>query len=624
MFIPPLLAERSAAAEGCAWRGGGLDGNRLSLFRLYPRAGKRIAFMNKLEETLASLAPGIRSCRLLDGEYISRQGLAIYFLPSAGVSLTQPGTVLGEAMASRSGLGCTMLEGVPDKIPSGAVVIGLYDDLKKVRPDLLQQVSPPVLPGEYTIVIEKNALITAQAQSGLVSGIQTLAMLILRHQEDRIHAAVIHDRPAKSRRGLVVEMKQHEVQPALLFQIMSFASTFKANHLEFALPFDFDPGAAPKLDAATQACRSNGMEIVVSQPFLVPLLLGQKQPAEVWSALKSAALTFDAGCVAFSDPCPDGIDQATARRLVEAIAENAGGAGRVAVDLSLIRRAGLGPETLDSPYLAVRHTVGTNELPEPAYRDKKLALVVESHLCGLSSIDVDSFHQRLDRASDWLGDGKDNGLLISFGNVGFSHIWQNCLPGAAAGLILGWGVPAVAEEATANFAELLYGDGGEDVMEVWRALGNIFPRGLSAAQEHRLGEIAFGAWPEKESDIELLTGINWQSVVEQINYIAGQLERIPSGLTRNRSTLSGPYLTLQSLAWLCRLSYLLPEMSLRLSKGQDDQQTAHLADELMKSFIEWRTYLVNLQNESGLSVIDMPRLDLMGNRLDYMCGERQE
>ncbi len=102
--------------------------------------------MSRLDDALEHLAPGVVACKDLGGVYNPRHGLAIYCLPTPEFSLSSPGVVLGEALAARSGLGCTLLEGVPVKVPEGAVVVGNHAALKALRPDLTEDIPEAAAP----------------------------------------------------------------------------------------------------------------------------------------------------------------------------------------------------------------------------------------------------------------------------------------------------------------------------------------------------------------------------------------------------------------------------------------------------------------------------------------------
>lgn len=581
--------------------------------------------MESLQDTLASLAPGVASSRPLEGEYNPRHGLAIYFLPTDGYPLIQPGTVLGEALASRSGLGCTMLEGIPQKIPNGAVVVGLYDDLQKVRPDLISGLVPPIIPGEYTIMTGKSTLITAASRDGLISGMHTLAMIILRHQEDTVPAAVVRDWPARNLRGLAIELGHNEIIPALLFQIMSFATTFKANFIEWIVPANLDTGALGNFHNLNDACHSSGVEISVAMPLLADVLAGNMPPRDAWRLLQTAAKVFDADRVALDDACPPGVDPEAARRVVESLMEEDHDLPPVMVDARLFAAAGVDLAALDPEVIVGRHRLAVpDDLPPPGLRDELVVLDVPAHTAGLSARSLEEFHTVLDAAHGWSGGDSRGNLIVSFRNIGIPHAWQNYLPAAAAGLIAGWGQPAAAEAATLSFAHLLYGDSGAVMTEIWRSLGNTFPGGLTPENERRLREIAFGSYPESDADRELLVGVDWQQTVERINHVAALLESVGTTLSRNKNTLTGPYLSLQMLAWLCRLAYLLPEVERLLTEGNDDVQAGRIADELMASYCEWREYIITLQGESGLETVDMSGLNAMGHRLGFICGAPHE
>lgn len=572
--------------------------------------------MDNLGETLSGLAPGVGEYRILEGEYNPRHGLAIYFLPSSGPSIAQPGTVLGEALASRSGLGCTLLEGIPPKVPSGAAVIGIYKDLLNARPDLLDNVPEIGKPGEYAVKLGRSCLVAGVDRDGLVAGIQTLAMTILRHPDQVMPSAVIIDSPKRLRRGLTIELRQEELSPALLFQIMSFAATFKANTIKWILPTTFDPGSVLNMEVVNLAASSNGFDTSVGMPLLAPLLAGEWQPADAWSSLRSAAKTFGATKAFLDDPCPDDIPQAKAKEIVDSIIHGDTGLAKVAVDVNLLLKAGIDPTTMNSTNLSVWARVNSPEdIPAVKYNGKPVPLDIPSHMCGLSSRGVEAFYDSLDAAASAL-DGEGS-LVVSFRGLGFSHAWQNYLSGAATGLIVAWGKPATAREAAASYSELLYGDAAANIMKIWGELSHLFPDNLDNTETRRLGEIAFGEWPESMADKAILAKIDWQKVVNDINNIAGRLETVTANLTRNRTTLSGPYLSLQILAWLCRLAILPPELE---AHGGDTQANS-IASELMKSFMEWRQYLENLQIESGMDLINMDKIDTMGTRIRFICGE---
>ena len=577
--------------------------------------------MARLEDTLNGLAPGVASFIPKAGSYGPRKGLAIYYLRPDGTPLTAPGTVLGEALASRSGLGCTMLEGVPAVVPTGAVVMGLFKDLQALRPDLVAGLPVPAA-SEYVVNIGSSVLIAAAAREGLINGMQTMAMVILRHQDDVLPAGIIHDRPLLAERGVAIELSREEIALPLLFQIVSFISTFKANALDWILPGDFSSAGVRDLDPVIQICHSFGVRTTVRLPWLGRILRGELGVHEAWSHIRVVARLFGASRAALDDPYLPGTPPALARELVDSAVNGDHGLEALEVDARLIEATGSIGLVLSGPGVRGWHRLDSpGRIPDPVLSRLPLRVEVPGNLPGLSAERMEDYFARLDAAGGWLTPRRYQSLVVSFRNLGVSHAWQNLLSPVATGLIRAWGVPPRAEEAGRSYAELLYGAGAGAVIDVWQALSAAFPPGLSGAGERRLREIAYGDWPESVDDMSLLADIDWQGVVRNVNLAAEKLENAAAGLSRNKSTLSGSHLSLQLLAWLCRLSVLLPEvMRRRRGDGGGDGRTGAMAEELANGFEEWRLYLTKLQEESGFEIVEMGRVESMGTRLRAVCG----
>ncbi|MDR0361366.1 MAG: glycoside hydrolase family 20 zincin-like fold domain-containing protein [Planctomycetota bacterium] len=573
--------------------------------------------MQRLEDTLAGLSPGVASFKPRPGVYNPRKGLAVYFLPCGGPPLTSPGSVLGEALAGRSGLGCTMLEGVPELLPAGAVLVSLYEDLKRTRPDLVAGVPEPTLPGEYVLFFGQGALILAGDRDGLVHGMQTLSMIILRHGDSLIPGGIVQDHPRCVDRGIAIELCPGEISPVLVYQIVSFITTFKGNALDWILPDDFSNTWMRELTQVIQVTKSMGVSTTVRLPWLGKILGGDMGMQTAWSHLRTIARAFGASRAALDDPCPDAFDQETAERIVLSITNGDLGLDQLEVDLRFIERTGLTEAVAREPALACWRRMSEPILPPETGRATITTRIeVPGSFTGLSSASLDGFCDRLDAASEWLDLQEEKRLFVSFRNIGVSHAWQNYLPPVAAGLVMAWGIPNRARASVRSFTELLYGDAATEVTELWRQQDAAFPPGLSENRERRLREIGFGDWPDLPEDAALLAGIDWQRLVESINSTAEKLENVAAGLTRNKTTLVGSYLSLQLLAWLCRFSILMPEISRRRRDNFDrDGRTEPIANELMRSFEEWRDYLVRLQEESGLEIMEMEQIQSMGLRI---------
>ncbi|MDR3211227.1 MAG: hypothetical protein LBU79_04845 [Planctomycetota bacterium] len=571
--------------------------------------------MDVLDTTLAGMAPAVKNYRRLEGEYNARHGLAIYSLVEGNSFLAQAGTILGEALAGRSGVGCTMLEGIPPRPPSGSVVVGLYDDLLVQRPDLLADLERPAHPGGFGISFNRNALVTATSREGIAAGIQTAAMLIMRHQGERIPGVVINDWPDRAIRCLAVELNPSELNPNLLIQILSFATTFRANAIEWILPADFNPWFQGNLAAIRSYCQATGLEVSVSFPHLGPLLRGELSLAKSQDLFQAAAVALGASRVSLDDPVPADFDPEKAIDLInnlqDVLLNGKSEIQRIGVDYRLLSATGVRPADLANAALEGWFRV-EDAVPSEEYRGFPLRLDVPAHFLGLTSRSPTGYYTTLDATAAWCGHDGQGKMAISFRGVGFPHYWQNCLAAAATGLVLAWGNTSAASAAD-SFAHLIYGEQAEEMQAIWDNLGELYPSGLSSEEERRAGEFAFGLWPENPDDIAFITKANWTTTITRITTLVSQLEVTASHLTRNKATLTGPYLTIHFLAWLYRLAFLFPALG--------KAETAILAaNELVKSLGDWRSFLTSLQTESGLASIDMEKLDHMGKRLEELVN----
>lgn len=578
--------------------------------------------MSFLDNTLTNLAPGVSYSRELTGRYNPRHGLVIYCLPIPGYQPTAPGIALGEALAARSGLGCAMLDGVPDNVPEGAVVIGQYAALKAKRPDLLEDIPEPRDHYQYAIRLGRHAVVVSPSPEGLATGMQTLAMLILRHGETTLPAAVIVDTPLCQNRVLAVEVENGELSVNLLMQIASFAATFKANALHFILDEDFNPSRAMSgIETFVQTCQSHGMEIGVRLPWLASILSGKRTLVEAWSGIRAAARAFGAKQAALDDPCPPDANPETAARIVDAIVDGKVGLRGFSVDAALLRKT-------DRPASELRaagifgwiRLAGEADEPPGEDEDFPLRLDIQAPIVGFSSRSMAAFHRRLNTATRWLRNRQRRECVISFRGVGVSHLWQNLLYPAATGLIAAWGNPEDAERAAWRFSNLLYGERASLVMEMWESIAIAFPPGLSLDAERRIRRTAFGAWPETEEERAFLGGIPWLDVIRNIRSAAEALKNVAGSLTRNLATLTGAKLSLQALSWLHCFVALMPELARRRKTHYDeDGRTEPIARELYDNFTVWRESLRELSEESGLEIAELRRIDAMGHRLKALC-----
>lgn len=580
--------------------------------------------MSLLDSTLEQLAPGVVQCRDLDGRYRPRHGLAIYCLPVEGWAPSSPGMVLGEALAGRSGIGCTLLEGVPAKVPEGAAVVALYKDLMKIRPDLLEDVPEPANDSEYCIKLGRNSLIVANTTGALAQGMQTLAMIVLRHGEETIPGCVIVDRPARAVRCLAIELESREIGINLLMQIASFAATFKANQLHFILNDDFEPAREiPGMDNFFAVCGSFGIDVGVRLKHLGKILSGEMSVAEAWSRIRAAARVFGATIAALDDVCPGDANPETLRRLVESAAAGDTGLAGFSLDARAIVISGVEPAKLAPAGIAGWHRLWKSAVPPPPeFAGIPLAIDVQAPVTGLTSRGLRAYRVRLDVAlRDFAKESADS-FMISFRDVGISHMWQNLLYPAGTGLITAWGVPDQAELSADRLLSLLYGEAGPVVANMWDVVTEAFPPGLPDDAEVMLRRTAFGHWPAGPEEWRTLTRVDWLTVAEHIRHAAQTVQAAFNGLSRNVSTLMGARLCLYAMSWLHCLTALVPELEARLDgRMPEDGRTEHIIKELFNNYHNWLNCMRETQQESGLEFSELPVLEEMGVYLRSLCED---
>ncbi len=594
-------------------------------------AGKRVHRANRrghsnrmaeLDATLGHLAPGVLACGDLAGTYNPRHGLAIYCLPAPDLSLSSPSVVLGEALAAKSGLGCTLLEGIPEVVPEGAVVVGGYSALRAIRPDLTAGMPEPSGPQEYSIKLSRSAVIASPSGEGLAGAMQTLAMLLLRYGEEPIPGCVLTDRPAFQGRGIAVELETGEISTPLLMQIASFAATFKANAIHLILQDDFEASREiPGIASFAQSCQSFGIRLGVRLPLLAPLLTGKRTPAQVWAAVRAAARAFQATEAGLDDPCPEEANAAACARVIDSLSKGGSGLKRFCLDAEVIARSGAGVSALRAAGIYGTHRWdGGSGAPGAGLDAIPLIMDVSAPLSGFAPGLNAEYHRRLDSAAGAARVRDRKELFVAFRNVGVSHMWQNMLYPAATGFIVGWGLPATADEAAWRYSNLLYGDAAREVMRMWDIVAAAFPAGLDGEGERLVRRTAFGRWPETEEEFALLAGIDWAGVAGRIREAVDALKDTAAGLTRNSMTLSGARLALYALSWLHCFVALEPELEHRRKTGFDeDGRTEPIAKELYNNFAAWHAHLKSAYAESGLEFSEMGMLESMGLRLKGLC-----
>ena len=579
--------------------------------------------MAQLDVTLANLAPRVSQCLDLPGRYNPKHSLAVYCLTLPGHSLAAPGVILGEAMSARNGLGCTLLEGLPQKIPGGAVIIGHHEVIKAERPELLDGL-PELMEKEYLVRLGDHALVVSHSAEGLANGAQTLAMLALRHQEETLPGALIVDGPVCHSRGISVELVTGEIGVNLLLQIASFAATFKANRLHLSLDADFNPGAEISgMGSFLHACQSHGIGVGVRLPWLGDILAGRRPLRDSWAGIRAAARVFGATQVILDDPCPPDADSERVRLVMDSILKGEVGLPVVSLDAQAILKSGFSQYRLKSISVTGWHRLPDSGPPPQELEDIPIRLEVRAPLPGFSGVSPAAFHRHLDSAMSWLRGRQRRRLMVCFRDIGVSHLWQNLLYPAATGLIAAWGNPREADQAAWLFSNLLYGSSASMVMEMWEQASAAFPQGLSPEDEKSLRRIAFGGWPEDRSAQETLAGIDWGSVTRNVAAAADSLQNAAGSLTRNAATLGGAKMALQALSWLHCFASLAPELERRRQSGfNDDGRTEAIASELSGSFAVWHNSLRRLQAGSGLELTEMPALERMKRRIAAMCESR--
>ncbi len=577
--------------------------------------------MSLLDQTLASLAPGVSLARDIPGRYNPKHGLGIYFLPIRGYTPSAPGVVLGEALAARSGLGCTLLDGIPAKIPEGAVVIGLYSEFAKAYPHLLADIPPLTEPGQYAIRIDHHATIVSNTIEGLAQGMQTLAMLVLRHNEDTLPGSVIVDTPLCRYRGLAVEVQGGEITANLLMQMLSFAATFKANHFHLILtePFPMDR-EIPGLETFIESCASYGIGLELRFPFLGRMLSGNLPVDDTFNAMYAVAKRFGATALALDDPVPPDAPQDAMQAVVNHLL-NAEREVAVSADIQVFLQTNVSGATMREKGLTGWTRLTDGGVLPTIPDDMPVRVDVEANLPGFSHRPAEKYHACLDQALAWLEPRRERELMVSFRHVGVSHMWQNMLYPAATGLIAGWGSPRGADQCAWIFSNLLYGDSSAAIMNLWNAISNSFPAGLTALEEQEVRRTAFGHWPENNRTAAILGNINWLETANAIRAAAETLKNAASGLSRNASTLTGAKLSLHALSWLHCFVALASELEARRSANTTDEdgRTGSIAYELMSNYTAWYNHVESLAQESGLEVSELPVLEAMGQQLRALC-----
>lgn len=580
--------------------------------------------MSVLDKTLDSIAPKVSVYTQIPGAYMPRHGLAMYFLPMPGApeySPSAPAMVLGEALAAHSGLPCTLLEGIPDRIPNGALILGEADALRTARPDLMHSIPRLDTPGQYAIQLQDHALLTANSPEGLGNAMQTLAMMLLRHAEPVLPGVLIVDTPKCTYRGLAVELHSHEITAQLLLQIASFACTFKANHIQFILDADFDPSQPiDDMDAFYDVCRSYRLKVEVRLPWLGMMLAGAQPLHKTWARLRSIAELFGAGSAAMDDPCPANTDPVTARTILDAMADSDDEL-KISFDAALFEAAGAQPGLGMYAHIPAWQRIRSTDTSAPASPQGHVRLDVEAHLPGFSSRTAAAFRARLDSARAWLDTRTQREMFISFRGIGVSHLWQNLLCPAATGLIAAWGNPPDAAHCEWAYASLLYGSAARAVLDMWDKTTAAFPTGLSAENERLLRQTAFGAWPQDDAHRALLANIDWSEVISRVRDAAKSITTAVEKTTRNAATLSGAKLALQALAWLHCIAVLVPELERRKTMTVDDGRTKAIATELESTCAAWQENIKDLYLQTGLEVPDLPQIDAMVVRVRQLCSE---
>ncbi|MDR1535678.1 MAG: hypothetical protein LBU64_11400 [Planctomycetota bacterium] len=582
--------------------------------------------MSSLDDTLAGLAPRVSSCRNLSGRYNPRHCLAIYHLPIAGHSLSAPCTALGEAVVARNGLGCVLLEGVPARIPEGAVVIALYNAAKLARPDLLEGVPELTREGQYAIKLQDSALITSRSRDGLAAGIQTLAMLILRHSEDILPAGIVVDTPTCQFRGLAVELGEGGVNLGLLMQIASFAATFKANRLQLILPASFvPPRRMPGLDNFVQLCQSYGLALGVSAPWLGAMLSGKRSPKAIWADLRAAARFFGAEQAALDDPLPIGVDASRIKLAAASILNGEAGLKSLSLDANLLQASNCPPPALKSLGVGGWYRMdGIYAPPPPDFGELPLRLEVQGPINGFSGQGSAVFHHRLDSAMIWLRSRPRRDFMISFRDAGFAYLWQNLMYPAATGLISAWGNPLEADQSAWLYANLLYNHLASPAMDLWEAVAEAFPPGLSATDELLLRRIVFGHWPEDRRALWLLNGIDWLKTLRGVEAARGKLNKMVEALDRNAATLDGARLGLRALVWLASFATLIakPPKPGPAGSPPDGGRDKPAIAESLENFNSWSGGLQELLAVYDRDLDSLPLLKDMRDRLESLGRDR--
>ncbi|MBN2713237.1 MAG: hypothetical protein JXR97_12525 [Planctomycetes bacterium] len=515
-------------------------------------------------DILTGLLPEVKSCSAGGEQYDPSNCLAVYYRhDDNGHSLQLPAVMAGEAAATRGGQGCTLIEGIPQKPPTGCIIVGLWDDLQAVAPHLLEGLSKPENEQGYIARLDRYALIVGNTRNGVVFGAQTFIQLIAASPKRRVEAMTISDAPECERRSVVFDARGVSIHTENLMQIAGLLSSFKGNRLHLLLGIETVTSGGKGLTASDaeqlhEVCLEYGVTLTPWLDLAGAIVDGKILPNGAADAVFAFSDVFDSnsiGVAPFAIPHMNELGLDGIRAFLKDIVINKGTELDLYMHSELVNS--VFPEQAKNKYSGIVSCVtqgpnAYNSIKATNEKGFRTAVFAKS----LSNGFIPPLSENLFRDFDMGISLAKAESAIEFGywadNLRRGHIWENDLPAAVTCMSLGWGGPMSAAATNRRLTQLAYSESAPAVTAARESIIATFPEPLRAEEGKGLVNLAFGF----EGDIKdwrAIRKVDWSSV-EQSLYETDQLIRnCRNQIQRNAETLDHIDLAPSTLKFLMNM-----------------------------------------------------------------------
>ncbi len=493
--------------------------------------GRDRNFVNELETLAARLLPQVRSITAHEGRYRPHECLGVYLQPhTETLSYELPGLLVGQFGMAPYGQTVTLLDGIPKKVPPGAVLVGSWDYLSLLFPDILSPETKPSNDEGYYLWMQRYCIIAGASFSGCLYGAQTMIQLISQTQDD-LPALSIADAPAMPVRSIACNLRDMVPDSDSILKTVGLLNSFKGNRLHLILnplaPVSPRPGFGTFEEDDARELALCSREYGIS---IIPWIDLMEQENGVRIPVENAAALCSRVASSFT-PTDIGVGGlASALRPNEEIR-----AVLKQIDQNLPREIGLYlhkrissvcPDFSSGRRIMFWEDADLKTTPGTAM---PFCLSVGSGAQGFVGLAAEDVARRIDRIYIRHQPPTREITFRLFDQTG-GRLWEHDIISAMVSASMGWSVKDGALDALKRFTHLAFGNNAEGFLELQKMVSDAIP---TTIREHMpLQEMAFG-FPERDNCWQLLERIDWGNFSRQSILIRKQMADLRQHSTRN-------------------------------------------------------------------------------------------